>query len=99
MNAAALGGEGPVGVRQQRQHRGLVRDEGAHVPGVGGHQGEGAHRSAAVGEHLHRAADRLDDAVQIVGVLLGRVLGPAVVPGAAAQAPGVVGDHGAVREV
>ena len=77
-----------------------MRDQRGHVAGVGGHQGEGVHRSTAGGEQLHRpGTERVDDAVDVLGVLPGRALGAAVSPGAATQAAGVVGDDGAVGEV
>jgi hypothetical protein len=97
---ATLGREGPVGVRKHRQQWRLMRDERAHVAGVGGHQSQGAHRSTTGGEQFHRSdTERLDDAVDVLGVLLGCPLGAAVTAGAATQAPGVIGEDGAVREV
>jgi hypothetical protein len=84
-----LGREGPVGVREHRQQWRLMRDERGHVAGVGGHQSEGVHRSTTAGEQLHRSvAERLDDALDVLGVLLGCALGAAVMPGAATQAAG-----------
>ena len=77
-----------------------MRHKSAHVSGVSHYQSECTHRCAAAREHLHRAgAKRDDDAVQILGVLLGGVVGPAVVADAAANAAGVVRDDGAVAEV
>ena len=86
-------------VFEQRDHRWLVGDEGAHVLGVDDHPVQPAHAAAARPERVHRPEPgRLDDAVVILGVHLHRELaaGPT---GAPLHAAGVVGDDRAAREV
>ena len=63
-----------LAVGQDRRERGLVRDERPDVLRMLRHQGQRIHRAAAAGEQVDRAADRRDDAVDVVGVLLGRRL-------------------------
>ena len=59
-------------VGQDGRSRRLVRDEGPHLLRVPRHQHEPVDRAAAAGEDVHRpAAERRDQPVQIVRVLLG----------------------------
>ena len=95
-----LGALGGCGVGEQREQRRLVCHQRGHVVGVGRHERERGHRAATAGEHLDRAnAERLDHGVHVVRLDGGRVVDPAVLAGAAAEAARVVGDHGAVGEV
>ena len=66
-----LGGGRPLGVGQHPEDRGLVRDEGADVLGMRRHQLERGDRAAAAPEQVDRAADRLDDPMQVISVLVG----------------------------
>ena len=97
-----------VRARRQRrlavgQHLGgrrLVRDERPDLLRVLGHQGQRVDRAAAAGEEVDRAgAERRDQPVQVVGVLVGRGLAGAVGALAALDAARVVGDDRAVGEV
>jgi hypothetical protein len=97
---ARTGALGSLGVGKHRDEGGLVRYQGRDVVRVGGHERERGHHAAAAGEHLDRAdAERLDDGVHVVGLERRRIVDPAVLAGAAAEAARVVGDHGAVGEV
>jgi hypothetical protein len=88
------------GVGQRRDERRLVGDQRGHVVGVGRHERERGHRTAAAGEHLHRAdPERSDHRVHVFGLDLGHVVQPVVLADTAAEPAWVVGDHGAVREV
>ena len=96
---AGEGALGRRGVGQHRDERRLVSHQRGHVVGVGGHEGERGHRTAAAGEHLDRAdPERLDYGVHVLRLDRGRMVDPAVFAGAAAEAARVIGDHGAVRE-
>jgi len=73
-----------VGVGEQPRHRRLVRHQDAYVVWVGGSEEEEVDRRTRGGEHVDRpGAERLDEGVQVLGVLLrgdsrGRVLAQAV---------------------
>ena len=96
----ALGALGGRGVGQQREERRLVCHQRGHVVGVGRHERERGHRAATAGEHLDRAdAEGFDHGVHVVSLEGGRIVDPAVLAGAAAEAARVVGDQGAVGEV
>ena len=70
------GGQRVLAVGQDRRDRRLVRDERPDVLRVLGHQRQRVHRAAAAGEQVDRsAAERLDDPMQVVRVLIGRRLG------------------------
>src|SRR6185312_17541790 len=70
----------------------LVRYQDADLLGVLGHQGERVDGAAAAGEDVHRTGvQRIDQPVQIVGVLLDRGLQGAVGTLAAPRATWVVG--------
>ena len=67
---------------------------------IGGHECERGHRASAAREHLDRAGiERLDHGVHVIRLDRGRLVDPAVFADAAAEAPRVIGDHGAVGEV
>ncbi len=83
-----------------RDQRWLVGHQGCHVVGIGRHERERGHRTATASEHLDRAgAERLDDGVYVVRLNRGRIVDPAVLANAAAEAARVIGDHGPVREM
>ena len=86
-HAAALVGLADVRARGQRRlavgqelgRRRLVRDEGADLLRVAGDQGQRVDRAAAAREEVDRSgAERRDQPVQVVGMLVGRRLGGAV---------------------
>jgi hypothetical protein len=99
----AKGGAGALGRSGVREHRDewrLVGHQGCYVVGIGRHECERGHRAATAREHLDGAgAERLDDGVYVVRLDCGRVVDPAVLADAAAEAAWVIGDHGTVREV
>jgi hypothetical protein len=73
-----------LGFRQEQGERGLVGDEGLHVAGVAGDQGEPRDRATAAAEHVRGpAANRLQHPAHVIGqqVRLGVLVG--VVNGAA----------------
>ena len=97
---AGAGALGRRGVGEHRDERRLVRHQGAHVVGMGRHERERGHRAPTAREHLDRAgAERLDDGVHVVRLDRGRMVDPAVLADAAAEAARVIPDHGAVGEV
>lgn len=97
---AGPGALGSMDVGENRSERRLVRYQGSHVMRVGRHEGERGHRSAAACEHLDRArAERPDDRVDVGGLGPERVVDPAVLAGAAAEAARVIGDQRALGEV
>jgi hypothetical protein len=89
-----------LAVGQDGGERRLVGDEGPHVLGVLGHEGERVDRATAAGEQVDRTStDRLDEPMQVVGVHLGSHRAGWIGLHAALDAAWVVGDHGAVGEV
>ena len=67
---ARHGGLGVLGVRQQGGQRRLVGHQRADVVRVRGDEGQGIDGAAAAGEQVNRlAAYRLDDPMQVIGVL------------------------------
>ncbi len=77
-----------------------MRHQSGHVVGVRRHERQPGHRAATAPEHLDRAdAERLDHGVHVIGLDRGRMVDPAVLAGAAAEAARVSGDHGAVGEM
>ena len=89
-----------LGVREHRDQRWLVRDQGDHVVGIGRHERERGHRAAAAREHVDRTgAERLDQGVHVVRLDRGRIVDAAVSARAAAEAARVVGDDRAVGEI
>ena len=69
-----------LAIGQHLGERRLVRDEGPDILGMAGDQGQRVDGATAAGEEVDgSAADRLDHAVDVVGVLLGRGLGGVVV--------------------
>ena len=96
---AGAGALGSLGVGEHRDDRRLVCHQRRHDVGVCRHERERGHRAATAREHLDRAnAERLDNGVYVVRLDRGRILDPAVLAGAAAEASWVIGDHGAVGE-
>ncbi len=94
---SALGG---LRVREHTGKRGLMGDEGSHVLGMGGHQGQRGHCAAAAGEEVDRpGAERSDDRVHILGLHIRNVGDLSIAAGAPPQATRVVCDHDAVGKV
>ena len=74
--------------------------EGAHLLGVACDQGQPVDGTATAGENVDRAgADRIDQPVQVVSVLLGGRPLRVIRADAALDAAGVVGNHGPVGEM
>ncbi len=74
--------------------------QGRHVVRIGRHERECGHRAATAREHLDWAGvECLDKAMYVVRLDRGRMVDPAVLADAAAEAARVIGDHGPVREV
>ena len=93
----AAGREGGLVVGDQRGQRRLVGDQGAHILGMRGHERERVDGAATAGEQVDRSqAQRLDDPMDVVRVLLGRRLAGRVVLGAPLDAARVIRDDGAV---
>ena len=91
---------GEVGIRQQRQQRRLVGDEGGHVLGVRRHEGQRVDGPAAAGEQVDRPGpSSAMRACRSVACMLGGALVGAVLAHAAPDAARVVRDDGAVGEV
>jgi hypothetical protein len=94
------GGERLFAVRQRRRGGRFVRHEGAHLLRMPGHQRERVDRSAAAGEDVRRlSAERGDQPVQVVRVLIPRGLGCAVGPFAAHDPARVAHHHHPVPEI
>jgi hypothetical protein len=87
-------------VGQHRRGRRLVRDDRAHLLGVLRDEREAIVGAPARAEEVHRPdVERVDQPVQVVGVVVGRGLRRAVGPLTARDAAHVVGHHRAVGEV
>jgi hypothetical protein len=77
-----------------------VCHQGAHFVGIGRHERERGHGASTAREHLDRpGAARLDDGVHVVRLDRGRIVDPAVLARAAADAARVISDHGAVGKM
>ena len=74
-------------------------DERPDILGMRRHEGQRIHRTAAAGEEVDGTADRLDDPMQVIGMLVGRRLGGRIGLRAALRPARVVRDQGAVGEV
>jgi hypothetical protein len=73
--------------------------QGGDILGIGRHEGEGGHGTAAAREQLYLPdAQRLDDRVHVVRLNCRVMVDAAVLAGAAAEAARVVRDDGAVRK-
>jgi hypothetical protein len=95
-----MGAFGRRGVGEHGDEWRLVGHQGCYVVGIGRHERERGHRAATAREHLDGAgAERLDDSVYVGRLDRGRVVDPAVLADAAAEAARVIGHHGPVREV
>ena len=82
-------------VGQEQGERGLVRDEGLHVPGVVGHQCEPGDCAAAAAEHVGGpSTNRFQNPADVVGQQFGLTILVVVVDGATGEASGVEGDDG-----
>ena len=87
-------------VRQHLGGRRLVRYERPDLIGMAGHEGEGVHGSAAAGKQINRSrAQRGDQPVEIVRVLIGRRLSGVVGPLAALDSAGVIRHDRSVGEM
>jgi hypothetical protein len=70
-----------IAIRQHLAGRRLVCDQRPDLLGMAGHQGEGIHGPATGGEDVDwSGVERRDQAVQVVGVLIGCCLGGPVGP-------------------
>jgi hypothetical protein len=84
-------------VGQQLDDRGLVGDQRTRLAGVGGEQREPDDGSAAAAEYVRRfAAERGQQAVHVVGLLLGRHVMGGVLAAAVAGAARVIRHDGVV---
>ena len=90
-------GHAPARCRAAGHHRRLVGDQRTHLAGVGGDQRQPDDGSTAAAEDIRRfAAEHRQQAVDVVGLLLGRHVFGGVLAAAVANATRVVGHDGVV---
>jgi len=91
-------GECQVRIREQADQWRLMGDQRPHVVRKQGNQCQRGYRTTAAGEHVDPPANFTDDRVHVTCLVLGRHLGPPVLPDGAPHPARVVGDHRAVAE-